>query len=272
MIRALLVDDEPLSLARLGVLLARFEDVQIVGTAENGSKALQLLSNTPTDVLFLDVEMPEMDGFDLLEALGSEGAQVPLVVFITAFPRFAADAFDTGAIDFLTKPIRTERVGRTIERVREALNDRIARRRLSELLLQLDQLRSIRSDVASKRNYLWVQRRGEAVRLDLDKLDRLAAEGEYVRLFVDGHEYLHRASVTAMAARLDPDRYVRVHRSHIVKLDQVASIRRRPTGSHALTLKGGETVPVGRRYRHLIALLQRDATDARPAGADRNSQ
>jgi DNA-binding LytR/AlgR family response regulator len=255
MIRALLVDDEPLSLARLSVLLGRFEDVQIIGTAENGATALQLLSNASADVLFLDVEMPEMDGFDLIEALGSGGAHVPLVVFITAYPRFAADAFDTGAIDFLTKPIRTDRVGRAIERVREALNDRMARGRLTELLLQLDQLRGIRSDVASKRNYLWVQRRGEAVRLDLDKLDRVAAEGEYVRLFVEGHEYLHRASVTAMAARLDPDRFVRVHRSHIVRLDQVASIKRRPTGSHSLLLKGGEAIPVGRRYRHTIASL-----------------
>jgi DNA-binding LytR/AlgR family response regulator len=253
MIRALLVDDEPLSLARLSILLGRFEDVQIVGTAENGLTALKLLSNTPADVLFLDVEMPEMDGFDLIEALGSGGAQAPLVVFVTAFPRFAADAFDTGAIDFLTKPIRADRIARAVERVRQAMSARMARGRLTELLLQLDQLRSIRSDVASKRNYLWVQRRGEAVRLDLDKLDRVAAEGEYVRLFVEGHEYLHRASVTAMAAKLDPDRYVRVHRSHIVRLDQVASIKRRPTGSQSLLLKGGDAIPVGRRYRHSIA-------------------
>lgn len=261
MIRALIVDDEPLSLARLRVLLGRFEDVEVVAAAENGSVALQLLSTTNADVLFLDVEMPGMDGFDLLEALGSEGPQVPLIVFVTAFPRFAADAFDTGAVDFLTKPIRTERMGRALERVRKALQDRIARQRLQELLLQLDQLRSIRTNIDSKRDYLWVQRRGEAVRLDLDKLDRIAAEGEYVRLFIDSQEYLHRASVTAMAARLDDRRYVRVHRSHIVRRDQVASIRRKPTGSYSLILTGGQTVPIGRRYRHLIASLPFDRSE-----------
>lgn len=257
MIRAFVVDDEPLSVARLVALLRRLNDVEIVGTATQPADALEQIRQDAPDVLFVDVEMPGMDGFDLIESIARNARRLPLIVIATAFPKFAADAFDTGVIDFVTKPIRFDRLRACVERVREALQDRIARDRLKELLDQLEQLRSQRDgEPNAERRYLWVQRRGEAIRLDLDRLERAAAEGEYVRLFVGGRDYLHRGSVTALAERLNSATYLRIHRSHIIRSDTVVSVRRASTGSYSLVLDSGLTLPVGRRYRHVIRCFQ----------------
>jgi DNA-binding LytR/AlgR family response regulator len=266
MIQAFIIDDEPLSVTRLAVLLRRFDDVQIVGTATEPIDAIDKIRQHVPDVLFVDIEMPGMDGFDVIQSVARLGGPVPLIVFVTAFPKFAADAFDSGVIDFVTKPVRFDRLSACIGRVREALESRIARDRLKELLEQLEQLRSQRmGEDRGEHRYLWVQRRGEALRVDLDRLDRVSAEGEYVRLFVGSRDYLHRGSVTALAAMLDPTRYLRVHRSHIVRIDAVVSVRRRATGSYSLILDSDVVLPVGRRYRHVIRTFSRAATEQRGA-------
>jgi DNA-binding LytR/AlgR family response regulator len=266
MIGAFVIDDEPLSVTRLTVLLRRFNDVQIVGTATEPTEAIDKIRQNAPDVLFVDIEMPGMDGFDVIQSVARLGGPVPLIVFVTAFPKFAADAFDSGVIDFVTKPVRFDRLSACLDRVREALENRIARDRLKDLLEQLEQLRSQRVGHDDREHrYLWVQRRGEAIRVDLDRLDRVSAEGEYVRLFVGSRDYLHRGSVTALAAMLDPARYLRVHRSHIVRTDSVISVRRRPTGSYSLILDSGITVPVGRRYRHVVRSFSQAAASERGA-------
>lgn len=255
MIRAFLIDDEPLAVARLAVLLQRFGDLQIVGSANDAGSALADITRTCPDVLFVDIEMPGMDGFDLIEAIDKHSV-APLIVFVTAFPRFAVEAFDTGAVDFLTKPVRFDRLSASVERIRLAVQNRIARERFDELVHQLEHMRAEHSaGEKTEHRYLWVSRRGELIRLDLDRLDRVAAEGEYVRLFTNGHEYLHRASVSALIAMLDPRSYIRVHRSHIVRIDLVVGIGRRPGGAQSLILESGVSIPVGRRYRHGVRAL-----------------
>lgn len=263
MIQAFIIDDEPLSVTRISVLLRRFNDVQVVGSATEPTDAIDKLRQQLVDVIFVDIEMPGMDGFDVIQAVARLCSPLPLIVFVTAYPKFAADAFDSGVIDFVTKPVRFDRLSSCVARVREALENRIARDRLKELLDQLEQLRSQRVGHQDREHrYLWVQRRGEAIRVDLDRLDRVSAEGEYVRLFVGGRDYLHRGSVTALAAMLDQARYVRVHRSHIVRIDGVVSVHRRATGSYSLMLDSGLMLPVGRRYRHVIrSFSQAPATD-----------
>ena len=185
MIRAILCDDELLALERLADMIQRIDGIEIVGTAGNGAAALELVAEVQPDLVFLDIEMPALDGFDVVEELARRGGAAPLIVFVTAYPQFAAHAFDTGAIDFLTKPVRLGRLETAIDRARAAIESRDARARLGDLALQLQALRDERGNDFRAGNYLWVQRRGETVRVDLDLVDWIQAEGEYVRLHLD---------------------------------------------------------------------------------------
>ena len=248
--RVAVCDDELLAVERLTRMLSRIEGVTIEGTAQNGRDALALIARTAPDAIFLDIEMPALDGFDVVEALAAtESGPSPLIVFVTAYPQCAAHAFDTGAIDFLIKPVRSARLETAVERIRDVLDKRDASRRLDELASQLDALRAESRAMSSPANEIWVHRRAERVRVDLDTVDLVQAEGEYVRLFVGAQSYLHRASVGAIVAQLDPARFMRVHRSYVVRLDLIAKIRRKMAGSYLLALSDGREIPLGRHYR-----------------------
>lgn len=251
MIRLLLVDDEALALDRLAGLVRRLPDLEIVGAAATGAAALEQALQLKPDAILLDVEMPILDGFDVVEELARAGTATPLIVFVTAFPQFAATAYETGAIDFLTKPVRLSRLEIAIGRLRRALEDRSARDRLRELADQIEALRHERDGIGENKS-LWVQCRGETVRVDLDRVDHVAAEGEYVRLFVGDTSYLHRESVTALMSRLDPRRFVRIHRSHVINRERIVSVKRRATGSYQLVTDRGRVLPVGRNYRAIV--------------------
>jgi len=255
MLRLLLVDDEPLALERLRGLLAKVEGVEIAGMAASGAVAVQQVAELRPDALLLDVEMPLLDGFDVVETLQRSGGFAPLIIFVTAYPQFAANAFDTGAIDFLTKPVRLHRLERAIERIRAALEDKRAQERLRELAEQIEDLRAQWSGKPPEGNHLWVHSRGEAIRVDLDRLDLLAAEGEYVRLFIGETSFLHRQSLTALMERLDARRYVRIHRSYAVDRSHVISVKRRATGGYQLLTARGRTLPVGRSYRDAVRAM-----------------
>lgn len=252
-VRLLICDDEPLATDRLSALLERHEDVELVGVARSGAEALERIAELHPDALLLDVDMPVLDGFDVVEALAAEtDGATPLIIFVTAYPQFATDAFDSGAIDFLTKPVRYTRLEKAIDRLQRAIDDRSARRRLDELSQQLDQLRSDRQSGGSESKRLWVSRRGEMVSIALDKLDRISAEGEYVRLYQGDRTYLHRSAIVAILPHLDQRRFVRIHRSHIVSLECIAAIRRRPAGGYRILTTAGDTLPVGRTYHGTV--------------------
>lgn len=249
MLRAVLCDDETLALDRLVEMFGRLPDIEIVGLAGNGTAALAAIGEHRPDVVFIDVEMPALDGFDVVEQLAREQASEPLIVFVTAYPQFAAHAFDTGAIDFLTKPVRLGRLETTLARIRAAIEDRSAQQRLREIAGQLDHLREERETHADRSRYLWVSQRGEMVRVDLDAVIFVQAEGEYVRLHLPGRTHLHREPIGALLNRLDPARYVRIHRSYIVDRDGVVAVRRRRTGGYSVQMTSGEDLPVGRNFR-----------------------
>ncbi|CUS43840.1 MAG: LytTR family DNA-binding domain-containing protein [Pseudomonadota bacterium] len=252
MIRLLLCDDELLAIQRLQDLLGRIEGVEIVGTAANGTAALAEIAICAPDAVLLDVEMPALDGFDVVEELARVGEAAPLIVFVTAYPHFAATAFEAGAIDFLTKPIRLGRLQTAIDRIRRSIEDRSARARLNELAGQLDALRRERTGDVAESRHIWVQRRGETVRVDLDRVDWVAAEGEYVRLYLGDANYLHRESLTALLEQLDTQRFARIHRSYIVNRERISSVRRLATGSYQLSTDAGNKLPVGRSYRRTV--------------------
>lgn len=248
-LRVLVCDDEPLAVSRLCSLLGRLPDVEVVGTAEEGEQALSLVIDARPDLLLLDIEMPGLDGFDVVERLNADDRSQdgsPLVAFVTAFRRFAPEAFDSGAIDFLSKPVRLGRLERTIERARRAVEGREATRRLIDLQGKLESLRG--GGEPWRDAHVWISRRGETIRIDLDQVDWVAAEGAYVRLHVDGASFLHREPIGSIVAKLDPSRFVRVHRSHLVRIGHVASVRRTLHGGGELILRSDQRVPLGRSY------------------------
>lgn len=258
MIRFLICDDEPLAVERLRDLVGRVDGADVAGTATDGRTAIAEVERLAPDAVLLDIEMPALDGFDVVEALAKAGGPTPLIVFVTAYPNFAAHAFDTGAIDFLTKPVRLARLDTAVERVRRAIEDREAATRLADLARQIDALRAEQSGVGGASGHLWVQRRGENLRLDLSHVDRVQSEGEYVRIFQGDASYLHREPISSLIERFDPTRFVRIHRSHIVNRDRVASIRRRPAGGYTIVTDRGEELPVGRNYRTVVRDLVQD--------------
>lgn len=250
--KVLICDDEPLASERLADLLEMCGGAQLVGTASNGQEALDLVDALRPDLLLLDIEMPRFDGFDVVEQLSrrapSPASPPPLIIFVTAYPRFAAAAFEAAALDFLTKPVRHARLEQALARAREAVGAREAAARLDELARQLERLRDEHREPKEQR-HLWVQRRGEMVRVLIEQIDWIAAEGEYVRLHLKDQSYLYRELLSAMMTQLEPERFVRIHRSYAVNRERVTAIRRSVHGALKLLLSNGVELPVGRTYR-----------------------
>ena len=255
-LKVLVCDDEPLAARRIVSMLGAMPGVLVVGTAANGAEALQGVADGAPDLLLLDIEMPGSDGFDVVDQLAADRDQSPLIAFVTAHRGFAPEAFDTGVIDFLPKPVRRLRLEKALCRARDALVARDAGQRLAELQGRFDDLRH--SQLRRRDDHVWVSKRGSLVRVDLHRIDRVEAEGAYVRIHVGRESYLHREAMGVIEARLDGNRFVRVHRSHLVRGGFVASIRRTTHGGGELVLSCGAVVPIGRKYasatrRHLLA-------------------
>ena len=254
--RTLICDDEPLALDRLKALLDRCEGVEVIAAVEGGEAAVAEIARLRPDLVLLDIEMPKLGGFDVIDSLGRAGGEVepPLVVFVTAHPHYAFEAFDSGAIDFISKPVRLHRLERALERARAALDQRQAARRLEALMSSLEELRAAVPGQAPQR-YLWVQRKSERVRVDLAEVETIEAEGEYIRLHADEGTYLHRCSLGRFAERYGGERFARVHRSAIVNLDRVAGLARSSWGGLVLRMRSGRSVAVGRNYRQAVRMM-----------------
>jgi len=254
----LIADDEPLARDRLAGLIAELADVDMVAAAASGAEAIELIDKHRPDLVMLDVEMPKVDGFDVVETMarhaGEADGQPPLVCFVTAYPQFAANAFDCGALDFLCKPVRLSRLEETIRRARRALAERDAFTRLEELSGQLDRLREARSTTPSEAS-LWVQQRGQMTRIPFEALDWVEAEGEYVRLHCRDQSYLMRGSISALADRLADHGFIRIHRSAIINEARINAVKSGRAGVNVL-LSNGLTLPVGRKFRSPVRALR----------------
>ena len=251
-LRTLIVDDEPLAHDRLVDLLRDLEHVELVGSAMSGAEAITKIEELSPDLLLLDIDMPKIDGFDVVEALQASraGARTPpLICFVTAYPHFAAEAFETGALDFLCKPVRLGRLQKAIGRAMVALDQRQAQQRMRELLGQLDTLRQTRSPLEERS--IWLHHRGEMIRISIDSIDWVQAEGEYVRLQLGERSYLLRNSITAIANDLAGEGFVRIHRSFVVNADRLIALRSSRNGLQ-VALSNGVELPVGRRFREAL--------------------
>jgi DNA-binding LytR/AlgR family response regulator len=268
-LRVLMCDDEPLALDRLATLLKQCPGVDLVGSVLSGRDLLAEVERLAPDLILLDIEMPQLDGFDVVEALARmswPAAAPPLVIFVTAHPEFAVNAFDSGALDFISKPVRLSRLERALQRAAAAAAQREARRRLQDLSGQLDLLKRMRAEAGE--DHIWVRRGPDTLRLEIGEVDWIGAEGEYVRFHVGDDSFLERGSLTDALARFEPFGFIRIHRSAIVNPDRIASIEKTPWAGLALRLRNGAQLRVSKKFRAAVRELTRSGlTSARGSGA-----
>jgi two-component system LytT family response regulator len=226
-IRTMLVDDEPLARSVLRQALAPHADVQILGECGDGDEALAKVPGWAPDLLFLDIHMPGLDGFELLQALEAS----PLVVFTTAYDQYALRAFEAQALDYLLKPLDPNRVDQALDKVRTQLRGREVP--ASEPWIQR----------------LIVRRGDRLVPLRVAELDWISAEGNYVALHQGDLTYLHRESLAGLEGRLDPERFLRIHRGLLVNLERVKDLLPGQNGEAQVRLSTGVMLPLSRRFK-----------------------
>lgn len=244
-LRVLAVDDEVLALRRLELLLREIPDVELIGMARTGETALAQIARLSPDVVLLDIRMSGADGFDVVEAL--EGPDLPQIVFVTAYDAFAARAFDLSAVDYVVKPVHRDRLRHALEKARRARDAADAGRHIAQLRQAVERLRAAKGPVPDAMA-IWVERRGELVRVEVADIDWIESEGDYVRLHARGQRYLLRNTLTALQDQLDPQAFIRVRRSALVRRDRVAAIRRTHDRDLRLRLLSGDEIRVGRTY------------------------
>lgn len=248
-IQVLIVDDEPLARERLHELLDDRPDVTVVGEAEDGPAAADALREHAPDLVFLDVQMPGMSGIDVVEEIGPE--DMPVTVFVTAYDQYAIKAFDLAAVDYLLKPFDDARFEQALERAREQIASQDAdaiSRRLLRMLKEKDPS-LLEDENEPDEPYLEriaVQGRGKARIVSVDDITHITADGSYAELHTEDDTYVIRERMKTLAARLDPTAFVRVHRSAIVRLDEVELILRSGGGDYAVRLQDGTTLSVSR--------------------------
>ena len=239
-LRVLLADDEAPARRKLVRFLGENADIEIVGEASNGVDAIDLVAHTKPDVVFLDVQMPDLDGIGVAEALAT-GEHPPIVVFVTAFDRYAARAFDLDALDFLLKPYDKERFDRALERVRRSARTPVAGAELARTLQQL------RGEGCFLRRLL-IPNDGRSYFVPVASIVRIEADGNNVTIHAAGKTHTLRATLESFEERLDPEQFARVHRSQIVNIDAIAEIRPWFHGDYVLAVKDGSEVAWSRRY------------------------
>ena len=251
MLRTVIVDDEPLALDLLGVLLAEHQDIQIVAKCKNGREAISCIQSTPVDLLFLDVHMPGIDGFDVVEQVGLQ--HLPPTIFVTAYREHALRAFDVHAVDYLTKPINAERLVMALGRVREKIAAKIALLTQEQLTSVLDGLRGVALGSRTFVSRLLVKDGEKEILLSVEKVDWIEASDYYCCLHVRGRRYMLREPIAVLNDKLDPRKFVRVHRSSIVNLDQIREIHRDGQTEGTVVLNDGQRLRMSRTGRQKLA-------------------
>lgn len=238
-LKTLIVDDEPLAIERLQLLCARQEHINLVGTASDGEAAIRLTEQLEPDLLLLDIAMPGMDGLEVAKNLSSFN-KAPAIIFVTAFDKFAVEAFGVAAIDYVLKPVETERLSLAIARVLER---------------KVEQPRAPAEDSPWAEEF-WVPYKSELRRIAASEINRVEAERDYMRLHVAGDQgseqsgasYLLHQTITGLEGRLNPEQFIRLHRSHLVRRDWIGGLRHDGGGIWIACLKCGTEIRIGRTH------------------------
>jgi two-component system LytT family response regulator len=265
-IRTLIVDDEPLARRGLELRLGAVADVEIVGQCGDGAAAMKAVSELAPDLMLLDVQMPGLDGFATLRAIPA--AQMPIVVFVTAFDHYAISAFEANAVDYLLKPVDDSRLHQALFRVRAELDRREAGRHCVQLLKLLGELSgrpalSLEEALGGagerrlgRGDRLSIRDGQRTVLIELSKLRWVDAAGDYMCIHTDGETYVLRATMRELEDRLDPRQFPRVHRSTLVNSARVVAMRPHTNGEQFLSLDCGHELKLSRSYRDRLVLLK----------------
>lgn len=227
-LRTLIVDDEPLAVERMQVICCKMEALHVVGTASDGAQALRLIEALEPDLILLDMTMPEVDGLAVAKTLARQ-ENSPAVVFVTAHDNYAVEAFDLDAVDYVLKPVKPERLERAIQRALVRRGDGGG-----EITKWLDEL--------------WIPHRSELIRIDAEEVSRIDAERDYVRLHVEDRSYLLLQTIAGLEKRLDPAKFIRIHRSTILRKDRIKGLRHDGLGVWSAEMEDGEALRIGRTY------------------------
>ncbi|MBI4502272.1 MAG: response regulator transcription factor [Gemmatimonadetes bacterium] len=255
-IRTLIVDDEPAARAALRTLLNDDPEIQVVGEAADGRAAVETIEHHEPDLVFLDIQMPEMDGFAVLASL--EVARIPVIVFVTAYDQYALQAFEVHAIDYLLKPYSDDRFREALAHAKNQVGDGKAGavgRQIQALLEGLGQ--GSRPPAAPDRylRRLTVKSGGRVTILPVKDVDWVEAEGDYVRIHVGRQWHLLRETMKQIEAQLDPGRFVRIHRSTIVNVDRIKELQPFFRGEYVVILQDGTSLKLSRGYKSRLETI-----------------
>ncbi|MGQ0430583.1 MAG: LytR/AlgR family response regulator transcription factor [Gammaproteobacteria bacterium] len=269
-IRAIIVDDEPLARRGLELRLRACPDIDVIAQCGNGREAVEAVAAHSPDLMFLDIEMPGVDGFEVLRRVPQ--ASMPMVVFVTAFDRYAIEAFEAHALDYLLKPLVDERFERTMAHVRDQFAQRRSVRHREQLVsllasvtgtgqLDAEELIAKGADGLPRRfpEVLPIRLGRETVRLPMSSIEWVDAAGDYMCVHTEGRTHVVRATMKQFEERLDPTSFQRIHRSTIVNIRRIRKLKAHTNGEYFLTLDGGHELKLSRSYRdRLDRILGRD--------------
>ena len=257
-LRVAVVDDEPLARERIRALLSENSEFEIVAECRDGEQAVEMLSSSVPDLVFLDVQMPELDGFGVLEALGETlgSGKLPAVVFVTAYDAYALKAFEVNALDYLLKPFDRGRFEQALDRALERLRRPAGADAIDhELRTFIQQVRGERDAAGRYAERIVVKNAGKIYFVRTKEIDWVEGDGNYVKLHSGGRAHLVRETLKSMESRLDPKRFIRVHRSSIVNVDRISSLEPYFHGEYVLTLRDGAKVTSSRSYGEAVRKL-----------------
>ncbi len=253
-LRTLIADDEPLARERVRMMLGMHDDVAVIGEVGDGQQAIDAIRQERPDLVFLDVQMPGVDGFGVLREL--EGEILPYVIFVTAYDQYALQAFEVHALDYVLKPFNAERFAQALQHARHA----IARRGEGEGTVDRDRLRSLVASLTAEqreKQRIVVKSSGRVFFVKVDDIDWIEAEGNYVRLHMGAQSHLLRETMKGMESVLDESQFIRIHRSTIVNADRIRELQPLFHGEYAVILRDGTRLVASRgpdnRLRKLLA-------------------
>jgi DNA-binding LytR/AlgR family response regulator len=232
-LRTVIVDDEPLAVERLQILCAAETIIDLVATASDGAAALRIAQELSPDLIFLDIGMPKMDGISAARAL-SLLTRKPAIIFVTAYDNFAVEAFDLDIVDYVLKPVSPDRLGRAIARVSAGRDNQPPSHEAAR--------------TGSYASEFWVSHRSELIRIAALDIERIEAERDYMRLFTGGRSYLLHQTISTLEQRLNPEQFLRIHRSHIIRRDLITGLRHEGGGVWHALLEDDVSMRIGRKY------------------------
>ena len=255
-LNAIVVDDEALAQEYLCALLAKNSQVNVIDVCSDGRSAVKSVQENHPDIIFLDIKMPGLNGFDVVKSLQSD--EMPLVIFTTAFDQYAVDAFEVNAVDYVLKPLMEDRVHSAVDRAFARIANSHKNQRKESVLNMMADVNELSNTTEAEINHsgkLAIKDSGSTVLVPLDDIDWIDAAGDYMCVNAKGQSYIMRSTMKQLEEKLAAPCFARIHRSTMVNLNKVQSISQLPKGEYNLRLENGNCLKVSRNYRKAIAYL-----------------